>query len=44
MRTKRKKVAKKKQRRDYLPVISHLTAVLYLVIRLALLLWDRFAR
>ncbi|MBQ7215988.1 MAG: hypothetical protein IJS39_08375 [Synergistaceae bacterium] len=41
---KRKKIANKKQRRDYLPVIRHLAAALYWVLRLALLLWDRFAR
>ena len=40
---KRKKVANKKQRRDYLPLISHLAAALYWVLRLVLLLWDRFA-
>ena len=34
----------KKQRQDDLAKISHLAAALYWLARLALLLWDRFAR
>ncbi len=41
---KKRKNTNKKQWRDYLPVISHTAAALYWVIRLVLLLWDRFAR
>ena len=40
---KRKKVANKKQRREYLPGIHHVAAALYWFERLAFLLWDRFA-
>lgn len=42
--TKRRKFTNKKQWRDYLSGISHLDAAAYWVIRLVLLLWDRFAR
>ena len=41
---KKRKKASKKQWRDYLPTINHIAAALYWVIRIALLLWDRFSR
>ncbi|MBR0258219.1 MAG: hypothetical protein IJQ58_10820 [Synergistaceae bacterium] len=39
-KNKKRKKASKKQWREYLPVIAHLAAALYWVIRLGLLLWD----
>ena len=40
---KKRKKASKKQWREYLPTIAHLAAALYWLVRLSLLLWDRFA-
>ena len=40
----KRRIAQKKQRRDYLRRINHLAAATYWVIRIFLLLWDKFTR